>query len=351
MSREADKKEREEIANKKGVRWSALDELPGWMPAKNSPLEFMHATFLGKPHSQSIRVDNHTISAGEIKHVVQEIILGGGMLTSRGRHDKPKDKFNAFMRSVEWPGSMGRVPGEIGEGTLKADQWRNLASVLVVALFCAWHINGQIPNRDAPRPKSSTKAAEAEARKEGLLAERRLQDMANDPNVAIEDVEEEKELNASQARMSRNYNDHYRCVLDHCTAIRIYGTRAISPSEVTRASEHHSRACRSWARMKCHLTPNFHLSEHNATSILAYGPVYGYWGYPMEQHNGFLKKFRHNGHPGGELEATLMRGWIKYSLVNDLVSDLSHYTCGFNISSYRLPISNASRTLQRTTDQ
>jgi hypothetical protein len=47
-ARHAEQDEREEIAEKKGVRWSALNKLPGWMPAQNSPLEFMHATFLGK---------------------------------------------------------------------------------------------------------------------------------------------------------------------------------------------------------------------------------------------------------------------------------------------------------------
>lgn len=46
-ARHADPDEREELAEKKGVRWSALDALPAWLPARNSPLEFMHATFLG----------------------------------------------------------------------------------------------------------------------------------------------------------------------------------------------------------------------------------------------------------------------------------------------------------------
>ena len=71
--------------------------------------------------------------------------------------------------------------------------------------------------------------------------------------------------------------------------------------------------------MNCHLTPVFHLAEHNEEVMLQYGPVYGWWGYPMEQNNGFLKKFRTNGHTGGELEATLMRSWVKYGLISDLV--------------------------------
>lgn len=38
---------REEIAKKHGKRWSALDELPGWLPGRDSPLEPVHASFLG----------------------------------------------------------------------------------------------------------------------------------------------------------------------------------------------------------------------------------------------------------------------------------------------------------------
>lgn len=58
-----------------------------------------------------------------------------------------------------------------------------------------------------------------------------------------------------------------------------------------------------------HLTPN----------ILRLGPVYGWWAYPYERNNGFLGKFKHNNHTGGEIEATLMRGWIKGTLIHELV--------------------------------
>lgn len=216
------------------------------------------------------------------------------------------------------------VVTQVDEGGLKADQWRNLVSVLVVALYVAWQIHGEIPDMDAPRPKSSTKAAKGEARKETLLAKRRRDVRARDENTNIADLVNEDDdngptLTEDQAKMSRNYREHYQCVLDHCSAVRIYASQSITPNEIQRAARNHSRACQSWARMNCHLTPNFHLSEHNPDALLAYGPPYGYWGYPMEQHNGFLKKFRHNGHAGGELEATLMRGWIKYSLMSDLV--------------------------------
>lgn len=231
---------------------------------------------------------------------------------------------------------------------MKADQWRNLLNVLPPALFAAWQINGKIPDTDAPRPRANTKAAQAESKKENLLSSRRQKERARDKNVV--GVEEMQGPDEEQTRIGRSYTEHYKCVLKHCSSIRIYATRSITPSEITRAGQYHSSACRGWARMNCHLTPNFHLSEHNPTFLLAYGPPYGYWGYPMEQHNGFLKKFHHNGHGGGELEATLMRGWIKYSLVSDLVSSCYAFVIIylFRLTTNRYHIWNLLRILLMT---
>ena len=38
----------EQIANECGIRWSALDSLPGWLPGQDSPTDFMHAIFPGE---------------------------------------------------------------------------------------------------------------------------------------------------------------------------------------------------------------------------------------------------------------------------------------------------------------
>jgi hypothetical protein len=53
------------------------------------------------------------ILKGEVHHVMQKIIVGGGMLNAHGRHHKPKEKFSAFLQSVEWPGSIGRIPNKV----------------------------------------------------------------------------------------------------------------------------------------------------------------------------------------------------------------------------------------------
>lgn len=186
--------------------------------------------------------------------------------------------------------------------------------------------DGQIKAGDAPIAKRGTKAADAEQRKEDLMHARRAEHLGERADTTVEDLERSKEQ-----RMSRNYRDHYNNIVEICTAHRIWASRTITPNEAHRAQECHGRACRSWAGLHCHLTPVFHLSEHNEQNILRFGPVYDWWGFPFEQHNGFLKKFRHNGKAHGELECTMSRGWMKYTLVSNLVR------CHFVHGCYTIP--------------
>ena len=88
--------DRIEIADTRGARWSALDNLPDWMPGRDCPLEFMHAGLLG-----------------EVKYVVQGILIAGGMFTARGRQHKPLELFDEFLESVWWPGSISRPPKQV----------------------------------------------------------------------------------------------------------------------------------------------------------------------------------------------------------------------------------------------
>ena len=49
--KEADTDERDRIESSRGVSWSTFAALPGWMPAWDSPIDFMHGVFLGKHYS------------------------------------------------------------------------------------------------------------------------------------------------------------------------------------------------------------------------------------------------------------------------------------------------------------
>ncbi|KAJ2994175.1 hypothetical protein NUW54_g7598 [Trametes sanguinea] len=304
-ARDADPITREEIAEERGVRWSALNALPDWLPVTSTPTEFMHAAFLG-----------------EAKHVVQGILTVGGMFAKRNRHHHPLKQFEEWIDDLWWPGTAGRLPkGLLTAGTGKADQWRNMVAVLPVGLYEAWQEDGIIPDSDAPALKSKQKAAIKARRVAALVKERRQAAAAFDPGTTIDDLEY-----IEQTSMDRNYRSHYGTVLEWCTAIRIWASQSISVAEARRAQDCHNRACQEWAAMFCHLTPYFHFLVHFLIFVLRFGPVYAWWAYVYERFNGWLSKVNHNGHQGGELEATMMRSWTKLHLIHDLIVQLQGFS-------------------------
>lgn len=107
--------------------------------------------------------------------------------------------------------------------------------VLPVALYAAWNINGQIPDREAPRPVATCKAGQALAATEKLLHTRRVEAMAHDRNVAIADISHTLPIQ----RMNRHYGRHYDTVLQWCTAIRMWSSRSVTREEVDRAQACH----------------------------------------------------------------------------------------------------------------
>lgn len=200
------------------------------------------------------------------------------------------------------------------EGSPKADQWRNVSAVLVVVLYNTSQVDGVIPDVEAPCPKRGSRAAKTLAKKEGIVRQRLRGHLCSQAHATQDDLD-----SASHVKMDRNLRSHFDTIVEHSTAVRLWAMHEISPHDVQRAQDCHSRACRSWTRMFCHLTPNFHLSEHNEPNLLRLGPFPSWWGFAFEQFNGFLKRFKVNGHVGGQLELTMMRGWMRYTLLSDLV--------------------------------
>ncbi|RDX44360.1 hypothetical protein OH76DRAFT_1458045 [Lentinus brumalis] len=259
--READEDGRTEIVENRGVEWSILNLLPGWLPMKKSPSDMMHGAYLAQ-----------------------------------------------FVFSTD-------LPKLVTGGSGKADQWRNLATVLVVGLYVAWQEGGQVPDKNAPLPKSTTKVAKKRERVEELLNKRHRAAVAAEGGLTDEEMAELASLH-----MDRNYRRHFETIMEWSTAIRIYGSQSITVEETMRAADAHARACQSWVRMFCHLVPYFHILMHLWMWILLLGPVYGWWTYPYGRANGYLSRIKHNGKTGtGEIESTLMRGWTKMLLIHELI--------------------------------
>jgi hypothetical protein len=199
-------------------------------------------------------------------------------------------------------------------GKVKADEWRNGMLVYAVALFEAWRKGDALPDGDAPYPKEGTKAHKAQEKQEELMNKRRKKESAQHETANPDDFQ-----TIDDTPTSRNYRDHYEAVLLFCAAIRIFASRSITRRESERAQELLSKACTLWADMHCHLTPNFHISMHFDLFILLLGPAYAWWEWAYERHLGWVSRFNTNGHSGGEMEATMMRKWLKMSLCQDLV--------------------------------
>ncbi|KAJ7291750.1 hypothetical protein C8J57DRAFT_948984, partial [Mycena rebaudengoi] len=300
-ARDASPEIAEEIFRKRGIRWSVLNELVNWLPARSSTVEPMHCLML-------------TL----IRHVNRKIIYTNGLLNSEGSGSHAA-RMEALFSSIIWPVSVGRLPPSITHsGTVKADQWRTQISVLFIALFDAWQVDGEIPDIDAPPSASNTKLYRAQQQSEKLVVQRLMETlMARNPNPTEEDIAAVK-----ATKMDRSLRRHYDAILQFTAAIRILCTQEISPNDVKRAFSALSHAVQSWARMNCHLTPYFHFAFHMEPQFYEMGSLYAWWAYAYERNNGFLGKFNHNGHSGGELEGTMMRGWWKANFIHDLITNL-----------------------------
>ncbi|KAJ7756554.1 hypothetical protein B0H16DRAFT_1538396 [Mycena metata] len=303
-AREATPEVAEEIFRKRGIRWSVMDELVGWLPAQSSSIDPMHAIMLTM-----------------IKHLNRTIIYNNGLLNSKSREEfSCIEKMETFFSKIVWPVSIGRLPPSLshGAGSVKADQWRTQILVLFLALFAAWHVDGEIPDINAPSSPPNSKLLRAQQKSEKLVRKCLLESyMADNPNPSDSEINRIKKV-----KMDRSLRRHYEAILEFTAAVRILSTREISPNEVKRGFAALGNAVQSWARMFCHLTPYFHLAFHTEPQFYGMGPMYGWWAFGYERNNGFLGRFNHNGHSGGELEGTMMRRWWKTIFIHDLLTNL-----------------------------
>ncbi|TRM57814.1 hypothetical protein BD626DRAFT_550936 [Schizophyllum amplum] len=285
----------DEIFERRGVRYSVMHELVNWMPGITGVVDYMHCSYLCM-----------------VKHVCKDILLKTGMIDGSA-----STRMEEFYKTLVWPPSISRMPPSIsrGAGSIKADSWKSQIVVLFVALFVAWQIDGKIPEGEAPPPGANTNNAKALDAQQRLVWKRMLAAY----RLAHPGADNEEGPSLDDARMDRSYTNHYRAVLQFSAALRILSSYAISPNDVRRGCAMQSRSVQTWARMHCHLTPYFHLAMHFEEQYYRFGPCAGWWTFPYERNNGFLGRFNTNGHSGGELECTMMRGWWKMTFIQELV--------------------------------
>ncbi|KAI0040649.1 hypothetical protein FA95DRAFT_1647854, partial [Auriscalpium vulgare] len=309
----ADAEHQEAIFDRRGVRWSILNLWPGWMAAGSAPKDYMHGMFLGV-----------------CKHVTRTILYAGGMFNAPSARStstrQPLKVVNDTFDKIWWPPSVGRVPNNVSAlqnssvaGSGKADEWRSLISILFIAVFAAWNVDGEIPDTDAPLSASNTNAAKAQKATNARLRARRVEFL----EARVENPTEEDYERARSKKTSRNYREHYEALLKFTVAARILSAESISVNDVERGTQLLCEAFQMWAAMGCSLTPYCHLMTHIKSQYLRLGPIaYTTAAWAYERNNGDLKKVHHNGHTGGELEATMMRAWWTRVRIVDLINNL-----------------------------
>ncbi|KAL1741762.1 hypothetical protein HDZ31DRAFT_75965 [Schizophyllum fasciatum] len=267
---------KEEIFNRRGIRYSVMHELPNWLPGVTGVIDYMHCTYLCM-----------------IKHLCKDILLKTGMLDGAA-----STKMEALYNKLVWPPSVSRMPPSIsrGAGSIKADNWKTQIVILFVALFVAWQVDGEIPASQAPLPSTNTNNAKALDNQQRLYLKYALNMRKQHADRC--DASENSGPTFEDARMDRSYRKHYDAVLEFSAALAILSSHAISPNDVKRGTAMYSRAVQAWARMHCHLTPYFHLAMHFEDQYYRSGPCTGWWAFPYERNNGFLGRFKNNGHSG-----------------------------------------------------
>ncbi|KAF8324605.1 uncharacterized protein EI90DRAFT_3146837 [Cantharellus anzutake] len=294
--------QREFLTRRSGKRWSPLDQLPGWMPSRDNPVDFMHSSLLGI-----------------VKHVSCEILLRGGMFIRKANQSNPLEKFESFIQNaILWPASVGRLPKNVrtmaylaqalSGGRVKADEWRNLAAILFIALYASWQEDGMIPNEEAPLPSHQNLTVAKSMIAQAKLVQKRRQKFLASLNIA----RNQDGNNPSPPSPRRNYARHYNNVL------KVW-TQSGSISDYMRAHACLVQAFQDWAAMGCHLVPYCHIALHMLEGLRCNGPVYATWCFGPERHNRILANVNHNGHGAGELESTMARAWLKMQLLQELV--------------------------------
>ncbi|KAF8837311.1 hypothetical protein BDN67DRAFT_991807 [Paxillus ammoniavirescens] len=241
---------RKKIVDEFGVRWSVLNEIPGYCPVLCSPTDPVHNLF------------------GIVGHFHNEILVPGHFL-NKVAWRKFQDNINAII----WPSQIGRLPTNLGENhsLQKADQWRRFSAIMPVILWMSWRDENDNICTDSPAVPPNAKTP---------------------PDI------------------DRRLNKMFELVLFLSTATRLLTSHSISMYDVDRGQQLLQQYCRTALTMRIHLVINHHLSMHYAPFFKNFGPVYAWWLFAFERFNGLLEQVNLNGHAGGIMELTLMRNWV-----------------------------------------
>ncbi|KDN33733.1 hypothetical protein RSAG8_13176, partial [Rhizoctonia solani AG-8 WAC10335] len=253
---------RNRIAKEHGIRWSAFNELPGWMPHASAPFDPMHCLYLGI-----------------VNRLWCDVIEDGYLLSTQ-----QKAIFEAFLTSLRWPSQIGRLPSPTTTALnrRKADEWRRLISILPLVLWISWRNgNDEIVSNAPPVPAQVSK----------------------------------------KPAFTRDILEIWECVVYLTASIRLFTSWIAYRPDIERAQSYMAYYCQRLRRLSVRLQPNHHFALHLLQYFDAYGPCYAWWLFPFERFNGILEDIELNGHPD-DMDTTLARWWIRTHLLHNYLEGL-----------------------------
>ncbi|KAF8119204.1 hypothetical protein EV363DRAFT_1400949 [Boletus edulis] len=250
------------ILDTHGVRPSILNDLPGWLPSRRSPIDFMHNFY------------------ALVKRFVYDVLTAGHLLDASGWV-----LYEATINSIIWPSGIGRLPRNLNDDHAlpKADQWRRLSNILPFVLWICW--------RDQAGSIRSTP-----------------------PTIPV--------TVKTRPTFQRDIQLVYKLSLYLAVSERILAGKSISPTDVDRGQAYLQLYCQGLQSLGVHQTINSHLAMHYSLVFRRYGPAYATWLFGFERFNGVLEDVNLNGHNGGEMEYSLMRDWVEKHRLHDLAVSL-----------------------------
>ncbi|KZV61275.1 hypothetical protein PENSPDRAFT_543846, partial [Peniophora sp. CONT] len=173
---------------------------------------------------------------------------------------------------VHIPSWIDRGPkrfGKSGQGHIKADQWRTIATILLpLVLIPQWSPGGQ-------------------------------------------------RHDASRAAILANF-------LDLVAAVTMISAKSVTARRIERMRQHLRDYCEGLRLLfpNYAIPPSLHQSFHLPELLYLFGPVTSFWGFPFERFNGVMHNFNHNGRRG-MLEQSLFWSFCRASYLRHVMERLA----------------------------
>ncbi|EIW62028.1 uncharacterized protein TRAVEDRAFT_35446 [Trametes versicolor FP-101664 SS1] len=350
------KNARETYAKSYATRWSELARLPYFDMCRMVVVDPMHNLFLGvvKTHFYHIWVQLKIFRKTKEIRQLHEILAG-----------------------LQLPSKLGRLPKLIGEpagGSLTADQWLILATIVgPLVLPALWDdvntldVDQYGPDflaqrRDTLRETASARKRQQQAKRAGTggakkttgkrrpagagpnLAEsepqrrsgRTRKPTAKGKDLVLEDDDagaQDKPDEGAWVDEEDNEDDSSRAPQLHprdlenffklCSALKLFLAESIDEAQLLRADALIREYCAELVELYGPevIRPNHHYATHTAEFVRDYGPLREFWTFLFERLNKILKGYKTNNHEGGAIEMTFFREFHRATHMHRLLTE------------------------------